>query len=167
MGQAVCVNSCFHVFFVYYYLSIRIIVYFLLFIIPSKANQLGFNVSDICIIIIIIINMSDSPLLNGHLFRGHLVWQRVSRLFGGQQVSRKDTGPAEAATLVQGERVGLDQCLGQGQGLGKGLGRDLGLGLCLQVGLGERLAESLQLQVGLWGLKRRFEAGWWRLWLEV
>lgn len=68
MGQAVCVNSCFTVFsFIISYLLVLLLI-FSSFIIPSKANQLGFNVSYIYIIIIIIINMSDSPLLNGHLF---------------------------------------------------------------------------------------------------
>lgn len=108
-----------------------------------------------------------SPLLDGHLFGGHVVRQWVSRLCGGQQISRIDTVPAEVLAVVQGQGLGLDQRLGEGLWFGWCLWRHLGFGLrlggCLRVGLRERLHESLRFGLGLWGLSERFGVRWWGL----
>lgn len=106
-----------------------------------------------------------SPLLDGHLFGGHAVRQKFSRLCGGQQISRMDAVPAEVLAVVRG--LGLDQRQGEGLGFGRCLWRHLGFGLrlggCLRVRLRERLNESLRFWLCLWGLRERFGVRWWGL----
>ncbi len=112
-----------------------------------------------------------SPLLDGHLFGGHVVRQQVSRLCGGQEISRMDTVPAKVLVVLQGQRLGLDQRLGEGLRFGWCLWRHLGfwlrLGNSLRIWLGESLDEFLRFGLGLWGLSEWLGVRGWRLGLGV
>lgn len=110
----------------------------------------------------------SSPLLDGHLFGGHAVRQLISRLCGGQQFPRMDTVPAEILDVVQGQGLGLDQCLGERLRFGWCLWRHLGFGVKLRssllgIWLRERLDESLRFELGLRGLGESLWIGWWGL----
>lgn len=78
-----------------------------------------------------------------------------------------DTVPAEVLAVVQGQGLGLDQCLGEGLGFGWCLWRHLRFGLrlggCLGVRLRERLDKSLRFGLDLRRLIERFGIRWWGL----
>lgn len=98
-----------------------------------------------------------SPLLDGHLFGGHPVRQWVCRLCRGQQVSRGGALPAQVFPGLQGEGLGLKQCLREALRFGSSLWWRV------QEGLVQRLCEPLRPLLGLWGVGERFGVRRWGL----